>query len=355
MSAYVPTRKSTTPSSLTFPPRVLLALCCVSAIVNLILDIGAGVLLIGSHDVFAGQSFIDNLGGFAALNNIYVVVLPSYIRYKYLAGKYDRSMIVIFVFLIGVRSVVLDERVALVELGMVVLLCAYVASDVLISRVMSLGLFVFGIPVFLIVFLARLPPWIINQDSATIFEKAYFVLSSTTVYYADTSNKLYYVLFFNDPPLFDQHSFLQPILRVFARFVTNESYNNILNPSGMRALGASHEYMTNPGGPAQDAADFSYAFVLIAAFKAWLLGLAYRGLRAMKPFSIAVYPIVLMLMLEYPRFNYIYENRGFIPFTVLCLMACLAPTQSFGGPGTGILAQQTAGSTRSQLKRHVSG
>lgn len=204
------------------------------------------------------------------------------------------------VVLSAVRAFIMSERTAIVEI--VCLAWILVRLDAIhISRKAALITIVAGVFFFYLILSVRLDDQSKYASVAATGSEAF--IQSLSAYYADTMNKFYQAV---------GGSLQYPEMAIFAPIKALIGTRAELKATFADYLAAQASFssffsttLNNPGGLAEDVSDFGLFGLFVAALKFCAFGFVLARIKT-STWCRALSVIILIALLEYPRFNYIY-------------------------------------------------
>lgn len=268
------------------------------------------VVLVGlfefRHTGYDGAREVLSIDGIGIFLRLYIISIPILVSIGE-RGRTFQYLVRTLIALIIARSFILSERTAIIEL----LIVGWVTVKILglpISR---------NILVAIIMLFGTLFPYILYsrlkyQSDYNIDIANESVLNTTLLYYADTINKFYLTI------LNGFHYELQSWNALIEKLVSSDSL-------GSRDWQAMYESLSdasigvvralnNPGGAAQDISDFgAYGGILLIYIKFAMCAFSIKKAQTSLIF-LAISPLCILQVIEYPRFNYLY-----LPFAAILL------------------------------------
>lgn len=198
------------------------------------------------------------------------------------------------------RAIVMSERVAIIEIICVAWVCLPLMGIYSISFKKGIVAAICTLLMFSTLLHSRLDQQ--SQLGGRFDSTSTSLMSSLSAYYADTMNKYYQVAAgdFDYPGLF----FMAPILAITGGEAARAGEYKALLERLENSSNLVNKGLNNPGGLAQDVSDFGKIGYFVIFMKFLILSLAWRN-RFRGPGLAACAPLVLITVLEYPRFNYL--------------------------------------------------
>lgn len=265
-----------------------------------------------ARGLLAARASFD-IPGIGILLRLPIVALPLLCTLSRGKSKKLIRLIVIYVVFAGIRGIIMSERVDLIAAG----ITAWVCLDIIGRRPRWRSVVVFGMVAFLFFSgLQRARLYFLSQIDSHVVGQSF--LDDTIAYYTDTQNKFYLVA---DGVLKYPYTFFSQFTRVFSE--KRSKYKNEMdefltfrNPS----LGYTVSSLNNPGGFAQDASDFGvWLFWLPVALKFAFCGFVLALYKKRRIYT-SLTPVVMLQVIEYPRYNYFYMTFTIGIVLVLCIV-----------------------------------
>jgi len=292
--------------------RVLLWMLLVLSLVvqALQLFVALGAYLRGGYMAARIAGIVEGVGIIIRLDLLVIPLLAAITKSR----KTTLYILAIAVMLHLGRSVVMSERVALIEvvcLAWVVLpLCD--VNGISVKKGLLGAAFIFA--TFSLLLSLRLDQQ--NQVGGKFDSNSTTFISSLSAYYADTTNKYYQVA--AGDFTYPGRSYLAPVSVVADPGSNRAADYKLLLDRLESTSGRINSGLNNPGGLAQDASDFGLISYLVIAVKFFIFAIIWkRRYNGIVYLSLAT--IVLIAVLEYPRFNYLY-----MPFAAYLALISLA-------------------------------
>jgi len=284
---------------------ILFSLVLLSIVTHVYQVLVAGAGYASGGFVGAREEF--SAAGIGILLRLNLIALPGLCFLEPKVSRLKKLFIVVGVLTV-MRAFLMSERMALLEYALIVFVALRIRGVVPKNKVVFGSLFVMAIFFSLIQLLRFLFQSAIDRNLAETGSEG--VLNLFMIYYADTINKFYQLFFFDiEYPYTTWSAFFRALsygkdsLREY-RFFEEIAY---INPYWIGAL-------NNPGGLAQDYSDFGLFGALLSVFiKFSFAAFIFKvGVR-----SLYLSPLVVILLIgivEFPRFNYLYAPFAFVLF-----------------------------------------
>lgn len=287
-----------TPKFRLFITSLLLICCLVQAIQIFIALLG---YLDGGFTEARQQAVIEGIG---VIIRMHLVLLPIYAA---IAANKRPVYYFLGYFLVShaLRGFLMSERVATIEiiclLWVVLPICGHQSLSIKKT-------FLILAPTF-ILFSALLSFRLDHQSSlgGRFDSSSTNLFDSTISYYADVTNKYYLVM--SGDLNYPSNSFMTPVYALFPKL--NPSSNDYGETLAWLDFQSKHisTGLNNPGGLAQDMSDFGNFGLFIVFIKFFIL--SYCWLNRYRSISyLSISPLILISIIEYPRFNYFYMPFG---------------------------------------------
>ncbi|MFG5411444.1 hypothetical protein ABXN37_29125 [Piscinibacter sakaiensis] len=290
----------------------IIGMLAVSIFTHLSLVLVGGYAYIGGGFLAAREAFIFK--GVGILLRLYMFALP--LAVLMFPGRLALIRVAIMLgVLVILRAFLLSERMAMLEfLATVWVVMRLVGYSPPVGLAVKVAICVLGLYGFI--------EWLRIGLQGSLDNSLYETgsgspINNIFIYYADTANKFYKVVF-------EGFAYEYPFWNLLFRELTgtaastdaagSEVFDGLVrsDPDFIRAL-------NNTGGLAQDFSDFGlYVGPLVVLLKFSLAAFAIRRART-SPIWLAVCPAFVTAILEYPRFNYLY-----LPYAAIVAILGLA-------------------------------
>lgn len=294
----------------TFGKIIILFFVSVSIIAHLYLLATSGRAYVSGGLLEARAEIANGVGIFL---RFYMFSLPlAFIAFR---GKIlPWALVGIFFVLIAARIVVISERMAVFEFIAVLILIVRVRNiNVKISHALLALLGIYA------AFSAIVEVRLMQQNSSNakfVGRGASRTDLSTIAYYADTINKAYYASVIKIDSA--QMNWTTPVRVIFGGRQMDTAYQQSIVSSG----NTSSE-LNNPGGVALDVEDFGVVGAAAALIIKTFLSTIVLERARHSLVAFAIFPLIYIRILEYPRFEYLYLPYAFIVFLTAIFFAII--------------------------------
>ena len=280
----------------------------VALFMNTLIVLNALQAYMGATNIFSAKKSLEEFGGINILSQTYMFFLPPYIYYSYRHKKAHKLLLATLGFTLLARSVLMAERVAFLEFLVPVLVTYYLATDKKVYLTKILKYFSLLLMFFMLLELSRqfYNQYLAKGDSVDIWFALSWTLERFFAYYSDTANKFYFVVAHDLG--FTTQQYLTPFIRIIQRVADFE-----LNTVSIEYGEFRWRDFTNPGGLTMLFTDFGYLSIFIFMSFFVMFFKAFRSLKEGSIFALCIYPNLVTVILELPRFVNFYNTRFFVP------------------------------------------
>lgn len=288
----------------------------IALVMNVLIVLNA--FLAYSGNILSAKESIETFGGINILSQTYMFFLPPYIYYSYHHGKKYKLVLVILGLILLVRSVLMAERVAFLEFLVPVFVTYFLASEKKLYVTKIVKYFGLLLLFFMILELSRqfYNQYILKGGGVDPWFAISWTLERFFAYYADTTNKFYYSIT-HDLAFTTKHYFY-PFERIVSRIFPIEIGQPEVDYGEFRWVD-----FTNPGGLNMFYTDFGFLsiFVFVALFIAFFK--SFRSIKKGSLVALCIYPNLVTVILELPRFVNFYNTRFFVPLVIFIIIYTL--------------------------------
>ncbi|MGI9543362.1 MAG: hypothetical protein ACR2MX_08890 [Cyclobacteriaceae bacterium] len=294
-------------------PRLLVQLSWLFiwvAIIMNILIVAHGIAVFDGN-IHTSKQSLEDFGGINIISQFYMFFTPIVLYDGLSKGSKHVKYVMFFLgAILLLRTGFLAERVAFLEFLVPVLVTLAFVKKIKISLSAIIRYTVLFLLFFVALELTRqfYIQYIVRGDQDV---DVYFALSWSFerffAYYADTQNKLYFLLENNLG--FTQANYLYFVDRLMGRVGGVSSDTNIVD-FGVH----SWQDFTNIGGLSALFLDFSYFGIVAFVAMIGCFLILWKKLKQGSAFALAVYPHFVVGILELPRYVYFYLTRFVFAF-----------------------------------------
>lgn len=294
------------PSYWRFVRRCCLAAFAIALVANAVIT--ADAIRSIETSILQAKGSIEKFGGVNILSQTYLLFLGPFIWASSVLGRRKYRWLAPLGLVLLLRAVFMSERLAFLEFLIPCVVAACLTGDLRLSAKRIAA----GIALFAALFvLTELTRQFYVQHAGKNAQQVglLFVISWTferlMAYYADTTNKLYFVLF--KELSWTSQYYLYTFTRILERLSGSEF--GVGSDFAGAMGGARYRDFTNPGGFTSTLTDFGILWMpfLLLYFSAFALlhGFCRKG----GLFALGLYPVYFVAVLELPRFNYLFLTR----------------------------------------------
>ena len=289
---------------------ISLLMVILSLLVNLLIVIN-GFTYLNNGNVLTAKNSLDDFGGVNILSQFYMFFLPILQYWSLSKKKYYVNVLLIFLgIILFIRSALLAERLAFIEYIIPIIVIYSYHYKMKLGIIKVIKYFLYFLLFFIALELTRqfYVQFFLESDKDVDFLFAItWALERFFAYYADTQNKLYFVI--ENQFSFSTYHFLYPVERVLMRVFSI----NMISPQ-FDYNEFNWKDFTNPGGISMLYTDFGYFFILCIIIIFSLFFILWKKINSGSIIALAIYPHFVVGILEIPRFIYFYLTRFAYPF-----------------------------------------
>lgn len=294
-------------------PEQLYSICKAGILIALIMNtlIVLNALDAYNGDIAIAKKSIEEFGGINIISQTYMFFLPPFVYHAYKKGRKYKLVLISLGFILLIRSILMAERVAFLEFLIPVFITYFLATERKLLVTKILKYFSMLLLFFMILELSRqfYSQYLAGGGTVDTWFAFSWTLERFFAYYADTTNKFYYSLVHD--LAFTTQNYLYPVERILSRISSFQVESFEVNYGKFK-----WKDFTNPGGLTQLYTDFGYlsiiAFLCLFAF----FFKSFRSIQKGSIFALAIYPNLVTVILELPRFVGVYNTRFFVPFVL---------------------------------------
>jgi len=295
--------------------------------------------------MWARKAIVAEGGGIFIFAQLHVWFLGPFLALGLLQGRKVVLPVVILGVLAFLRAVLVSERLALIEFAIPVVVVLAMMGVVRIGwgRLIFLVLFV---PIFFLcteIFRSFYVKFVdVSGDwTGLSFE---FVLAWNLErffsYYADVTNKLYFML--SEQYFYIGDFWASGLTRILARFGIGEIPEFLPIFHAFERFGVRNVELTNPGGLQSFLADFGWWGIGAYGLLIVLLLTAHRQMRLGRAFAYGAYPVLFVTFSDLVRLVYVYESRSVFPMILFLLSYVAARLFSLSHDASRVRFRATA-------------
>ncbi len=284
----------------------------ISLVINVLIVVNA--ILSFEGNFYSAKNSIDDFKGINIISQFYLFFIPIVLYHSVKKGLKRGKQVVIFLGgVLLVRAGLMGERVAFLEYFIPVIVTLAYINQTKISYFKVLKYFLIFLAFFVVLELTRqfYVQYVIRGDGDVTVGFAFsWALERFFAYYADTQNKLYFAI--ENHLSYSTTHYLYPLKRVAYRIFDYQSTAESIY------YGKYHwRDFTNPGGFSMFYTDFGFfgvipLFLLIFSFfRFWNVLISKQAI-----YALAIYPNLVIVILEMPRFVFFYQTRYVYPLLV---------------------------------------
>lgn len=303
-------------SQLRISPQFIMV-CKIGLYISLLMNIL--IVLNALHgyqgNLFSAKKSLEEFGGINILSQTYMFFLPPFIYYSFHNNRRHKIFLVVFGSILMVRSVLMAERVAFLEFLVPVFITYFLATEKKVYFTKILKYFFLLLLFFMILELSRqfYNQYLAEGGSVDIWFALTWTLERFFAYYADTANKFYFAV--THDLEFSTQNYLTPFIRIIQRITGLELHSSSIDYGEFR-----WRDFTNPGGLTMLFTDFGYLSIFAFSFLFIIFFKSFRSLKKGSVFSLCIYPNLVTVILELPRFVNFYNTRFFVPLVVFIII-----------------------------------
>lgn len=260
-------------------------------------------------NILSTKKSLEEFGGINIVSQVYMFFLPPFIYYAYNHKKRHKLALFFLGTILLIRSILMAERVAFLEFLVPVFVTYFIATEKKVFITKILKYFSLLLLFFMVLELSRqfYNQYLERGGSVEVGFALSWALERFFAYYADTTNKFYFALT-HDLEFSSQH-YLNPFERIISRISTIEIQSSTIDFGEHR-----WKDFTNPGGLTMLYTDFGYFAVLAFTLTFTIFFKSFRSIKEGSLFALCIYPNLVTVILELPRFVNFYNTRFFVPF-----------------------------------------
>lgn len=271
---------------------------------------------------WARKAIVGEGGGLAIFTQLHIWFLGPYAALGRLRGAPIARPLVLLLGLVFLRSVLVGERIALLETAIPLLVVFALLGDVRVGWG-RLTAMVLAVPVFFLAteafrsFYSKFVDDSGSWDAVSFDFVLAWNLERFFSYYVDVTNKLYLKLSEGSFGLTEY--WRRGIDQILARFGFAEFPEFPLLFEMLERQGIWAVELTNPGGLQQIASDFGYWGVGVYAGLIALLLWTHASARRGSLFAFGAFPVLYVAFADLVRLVYLYETRSMFPLFLFLL------------------------------------
>lgn len=271
-----------------------------------------------SGNILSAKESIEAFGGINILSQTYMFFLPPYIYYSYRQKKKHKLVLLALGLTLLIRSVLMAERVAFLEFLVPVFVTYFIATERKLYVTKILKYFLLLLLFFMVLELSRqfYNQYILSGVDVNPWFAISWTLERFFAYYADTANKFYYSI--THDLAFTTHHYLYPFERIISRIASMEMHQPEIDYGEFRWVD-----FTNAGGLNMFYTDFGFFSILAFVLLFVLFFKSFRSINKGSLIALCIYPNLVTVILELPRFVNVYNTRFFVPLVLFIFIYTL--------------------------------